>query len=74
MSRYVEVTDDLIINHLVLNPAGHDDYGDARNYPHTFLKGYRDAESGIEDRSGSSHWSMAEGNAYELGRYEYLSG
>jgi len=69
MSKYVEITDDLIVDHVVNNPLGYDSCHDARNYPYTFLKGYRDAESGKMERD--KEWSMAEANAYDLGRYEW---
>jgi hypothetical protein len=63
------ITDDLIVEHFARHPSGDDQFSDAINYPYTFLKGYRDAEAGIE--INEPHWSMAEGNAYRLGRFEY---
>ena len=65
----VRITDDLIVDHFAWHPSGDDQYSDASNYPYTFLKGYRDAEAGKDEPE--PHYSIAEGNAYQLGRFEY---
>lgn len=69
MTKLIEITDDLIVEHLARHPSGDDFYSDGANYPHTFLKGYRDAEKGIEQME--DHYSIAEANAYRLGQFEF---
>jgi hypothetical protein len=64
--------DNLIVEYTSRHPKGDDPYSDAANYPYTFLKGYRDAEEGIP-KQRNSNWSIAEANAYALGRYEYAT-
>jgi hypothetical protein len=72
MAKTITITDELIIEHLALHPSGDDPYSDAANYRYTFLKGYRDAEAGKDEPE--SHYSMAEGNAYRLGQFEFEDG
>lgn len=67
----VEITDDMITEHFARHPSGDDTYSDASAYPYTFLQGFRDAEAGRDTPDNS--WSMAEANAYRLGRFEFKS-
>lgn len=65
------ITDDLIVEHLALHPLGDDQFSDAANYRSAFLKGYRDAEAGKDEPE--PRYSIAEENAYRLGRFEFTS-
>jgi hypothetical protein len=73
MARSIEVTDDLIVEHLAHHPSGDDSFSDAATHPYEFLKGYRDAEAG-KPETMEDHWSIAVANAYRLGRFEWENG
>jgi hypothetical protein len=61
--------DSFIVEYLARHPHGDDQFSDAAQYPYEFLKGYRDVEESRPETTEPT-WSMAQGSAYRLGRYE----